>query len=151
MAISADVLLAVTAETQEDPEHGEKEATVRISNVDHAKFESCEFDIPSNDDVPVDASSHQWSNYFKAGMRGALAWLRQRRSKVEDLVPASMDVLVDGSIPQGAGLSSSSAFVCASALAVLRANGERSVNKKDLVELAISSERLVGVNSGGYE
>lgn len=60
-----------------------------------------------------------------------------------------MEILVDGNVPAGGGLSSSAAFVCASALATLRANGREHVNKRELVELAIVSERAVGVNSGG--
>ena len=62
-----------------------------------------------------------------------------------------MSVLVDGNVPAGGGLSSSAAFVCASAVAVLRANREESIIKKELVELAIVSERAVGVNSGGMD
>ena len=62
-----------------------------------------------------------------------------------------MSILVDGNVPAGGGLSSSAAFVCASALAVLRANGEEKIIKKELVELAIVSERAVGVNSGGMD
>ncbi|KAK5013793.1 galactokinase [Cryomyces antarcticus] len=62
-----------------------------------------------------------------------------------------MDILVDGTVPSGGGLSSSAAFVCASALAVMKANGDDKVDKKELVELAIVSERNVGVNSGGMD
>ncbi|KAL8863959.1 MAG: hypothetical protein Q9174_007503, partial [Haloplaca sp. 1 TL-2023] len=62
-----------------------------------------------------------------------------------------MKVMVDGNVPAGGGLSSSAAFVCASALAVLRANGRRKVKKRELAELAIVSERAVGVNSGGMD
>jgi galactokinase len=32
----------------------------------------------------------------------------------------------------------------------LKANGESKVDKKELCELAIVSERAVGVNAGGY-
>ena len=60
-----------------------------------------------------------------------------------------MDVLADGTVPSGGGLSSSAAFVCVSVLAVMRANGVEKVDKKELVEVAIVSERAVGVNSGG--
>ncbi|KAG4222334.1 hypothetical protein PC116_g29192 [Phytophthora cactorum] len=60
-----------------------------------------------------------------------------------------MQVLMDGTVPAGGGLSSSAAFVSASALAVMIANGERDVDKKALTEVAIVSERAVGVNSGG--
>lgn len=56
---------------------------------------------------------------------------------------------MDGTVPAGGGLSSSAAFVSASALAVMVANGETNINKKDLTEVAIVSERAVGVNSGG--
>ena len=96
----------------------------------------------------IDTSNHSWSNYFKAGCKGALELLRKKRSNFS-LV--SMFVLVDGDVPAGGGLSSSAAFVCASALAVLRAHGESSIIKKELVELAIVSERAVGVNSGGMD
>jgi galactokinase len=90
---------------------------------------------------------HEWSNYFKAGLRGALELLRKKRG--EDFKPKSMQILVDGTVPAGGGLSSSAAFVSASALAVLVANGEQVVDKTELTELAIVSERAVGVNSGG--
>jgi galactokinase len=60
-----------------------------------------------------------------------------------------MDIVVDGTVPSGGGLSSSAAFVCTSALSVMKANGEELVDKRELIELAIVSERAVGVNSGG--
>ena len=56
---------------------------------------------------------------------------------------------MDGTVPAGGGLSSSAAFTSTSALAVMIANGEETVDKTELTELAIVSERAVGVNSGG--
>lgn len=61
-----------------------------------------------------------------------------------------MDIVADGTVPSGGGLSSSGAFVCTSALSVMKANGEEIVDKRELTELAIVSERAVGVNSGGW-
>ena len=152
MAITADVLLAVAvvSMTNESARVEKNDGPlVKISNMNSTKFEDRQFFIPVEDDVKIVAETHEWSNYFKAGLRGALSWLRRNKYAEDDLVPASMDILVDGSVPEGSGLSSSAAFVCASAMAVLRANGEETVDRKHLVELAIVSERAVGVNSGG--
>ncbi len=54
-----------------------------------------------------------------------------------------------GTKHKAGGLSSSAAFVCASALAGMVSMGVQDVDKKELVNLAIVSERYVGVNSGG--
>ena len=144
MAVAADVLVAVSSLDR----NSKDESYFSISNVDSKKYHSKEFSIPQNGDVEIDSSTHEWTNYFKAGLHGAIGLLRQ---KTPNFSPRSMQVLVDGNVPAGGGLSSSAAFVCATALAVLRANGEEEVIKKELVELAIVSERSVGVNSGGMD
>ena len=140
MAITMDMLLAVSVSNFPIP-------TVRIANVD-SRFGPRTFELPTTGDLEIDSSTHEWSNYFKAGLRGAIELLR-KKELVMGNNPVGMDILVDGTVPSGAGLSSSAAFVCASALASLAANGEEKVDKKELVNLAIVSERYVGVNSGG--
>mgnify|MGYP002620637899 FL=1 len=143
MAITADTLLAVsTSLTPTKP----GTFKIKIANVQEARFPSHEFDIPF-DTVEIDATVHEWTNYFKSGLRGALELLRRKHGN--DFRPKSMKILMDGTVPAGGGLSSSAAFVSASALAVMVANGEQAINKKELTELAIVSERAVGVNSGG--
>lgn len=139
MAIASDVLIAVSKTT---------ESRVSTANLDEAKFTAGEFSVPADGQIDIDSSTLQWTNYFKAGFRGAIELLQKDNSAFS---PCGMDVLVDGSVPPGAGVSSSAAFVCASALAVLRANGRESILKRDLTELAIVSERAVGVNSGGMD
>ena len=62
---------------------------------------------------------------------------------------ASLQILVDGIVPTGSGLSSSSAFVCCSALATLHGNG-LVLNKGQLTRTAIKSETYAGVQIGGY-
>ena len=141
MAITADVLIAVSTKS-------DQEAKVSIANLNDQKFKSSSFPFAKNGDVDIDSSTLEWTNYFKAGFRGAVSLLRQKDTGFS---PVGIDVLVDGSVPAGAGVSSSAAFVCASALAVLRANGQEKVLKTDLTELAIVSERAVGVNSGGMD
>ncbi|KAF3767042.1 Galactokinase [Cryphonectria parasitica EP155] len=147
MAITADALLAVS--TKVDPSLV-KPGTykIQIANVQGARFPAHEFDIPF-DAVDIDATVHEWTNYFKSGLRGALELLRKKHGA--DYHPVSMQILMDGTVPAGGGLSSSAAFTSTSALAVMVANGEKSVDKTELTELAIVSERAVGVNSGGMD
>ena len=140
MAVTVDILLAVKV----TPAEGASKIT--IANVND-KFPKREFEVPTSGEVEIDASSLEWSNYFKAGLKGAVGLLRQKYGQYK---PVHMEILADGTVPAGGGLSSSAAFVCASALAVLKASGEEDIGKKELTELAIVSERSVGVNSGGY-
>ncbi|KAF2771273.1 Galactokinase [Teratosphaeria nubilosa] len=144
MAIEADVLLAVALHPRT-----RGPSTVRLINVHPHKFESREFAIPDTGDVHIDSSTHEWSNYFKSGLAGATDLLRKMEKQFRQSV--GMDIVADGTVPSGGGLSSSAAFVCASALAVMTANGVHEVDKKELVELAIVSERSVGVNAGGMD
>ena len=144
MAVTADVLIAVSLHEQESGP-----STIRLTNVQPQKFESREFNIPNTGDVHIDSSSLEWTNYFKSGLVGATELLRKKNKDFQQSI--GMDVLVDGTVPSGGGLSSSAAFVCASALAVMKANGVDKVDKKELVEVAIVSERAVGVNSGGMD
>lgn len=140
MAVNSDFLLAVRL----TPEN----STVKLANV-LPKFPAREFEISSDGDLEIDATQHEWSNYFKSGLRGALELLRKKGSKAVEK-PVGMEILADGNVPSGAGLSSSAAFTCTSALASLVANGETKVDKKELVNLAVVAERYVGVNSGGF-
>lgn len=144
MAIEADVLLAVSVHTEDD-----SSSTIRLTNKHSQKFKSQSFTIPDSGDVDIDSSKQDWTNYFKAGLRGATELLRKKNPNFKRSV--GMSVLADGTVPAGGGLSSSAAFVCSTALAVLRANGIKQVEKQELVELAIVSERSAGVNSGGMD
>ena len=143
MAIAADVLVAVSTQP-----HSLDRKKVSVANVNSQKYTQSEFDVPRKGNIDIDSSTLQWANYFKAGFYGAVELLQKKDA---NFTPCGMQVLVDGNVPAGGGLSSSAAFVCASALAVLRANGQDRVIKKELVELAIISERAVGVNSGGMD
>lgn len=139
-AVSVDVIMAVKIVPA-----GGAGTTVKIANVAPEQFPTREFAVPHDSDIEIDPKKHEWVNYFKAGLLGALKFLRKSNSS---LVPASMEILVDGNVPPGGGISSSAAFVCASALAVMKANNHN-VSKQDLLDLAVVSERAVGVYSGG--
>ena len=141
--IAADVILAVYASPPTTDN-----IRIDLANVNPSKFSFQTFEVGSDRSVPIDASTHEWTNYFKAGLRGALALLSKTQPQVK---AKNLSVLVDGTVPAGGGLSSSAAFVCASALAVLYTFESPAITKRSLVELAVVSERAVGVNSGGMD
>lgn len=147
MAITSDAIFAVSC-PDDSASASSTTFKIRISNVENEKFPAHEFDIPY-DNVDIDSKVHEWTNYFKCGLKGALQLLKKTNG--EGFRPKSMNVLMDGSIPAGGGLSSSAAFVSGSALAVMVANGVKDVSKMDLTEIAIVAEREVGVNSGGMD
>ena len=141
-AVTNDVIIAVqVVKDSEKP-------SFTISNVNPSKYPTEEYSVPSSGQVTIDKNDHKWSNYFLAGVSGALQHLR--RELGEDFLPKGMEVLIDGNVPAGGGLSSSAAFVCASALAVMAANDHK-VTKQDLLDECIVSERSVGVFSGGMD
>jgi galactokinase len=142
-AVTRDVLIAVRAF-----DSNSSGAYVKVASVKPEKYQSSEVLIPQAGNVEIDKSAHDWSNYFRAGLKGALQFLRKEFG--ESFLPRSMEIIVDGNVPAGGGLSSSAAFVCASALAVMKAN-DHDVSKQDLLDLAIVSEREVGVYSGGMD
>jgi N-acetylgalactosamine kinase len=84
-----------------------------------------------------------WGNYAKAAAQGMM---RTYGSELRH----GADLLVDGNIPSGAGLSSSSALVVASALALLAAN-DVAESYEALAELLPTAERYVGTMSGGMD
>ncbi|KAH6616495.1 galactokinase [Boeremia exigua] len=141
MAITADFIMAVAVRPSDE------KPRVRIANLNSEKFPTREFEIPEGE-VTIDATEHEWTNYFKSGLKGVSELLQKKRGKFQSV---GMDIVCDGTVPSGGGLSSSASVVCTSALAVLAANGEDKVDKKELCELAIVSERAVGVNSGGMD
>ncbi|KAG5953691.1 hypothetical protein E4U53_003678 [Claviceps sorghi] len=146
MAITADAVIAVAATPTAE---GASSFKVTISNVEDSKFPAKEINVPLDSELEIDATKFEWTNYFKSGLRGALELLRKKHGSA--LRPCSMEIMVHGTVPVGGGLSSSAAIVSTSALAVMCANGEKVVDKKELTELAIVSERAVGVNSGGMD
>ncbi|KAK9722909.1 galactokinase [Basidiobolus ranarum] len=136
MAVDRDCLIAVSTTSSDTKVH--------VANVDGKKYPAREFDYDTECIVHIDASIHEWTNYFKSGYKGMLEKLQLKES------PAGMNCLMDGSVPSGGGMSSSAAFVCTAAMATMKAN-KRNLEKSEIVQIAIESERYVGVNSGGMD
>ncbi|KAK9384521.1 ribosomal protein S5 domain 2-type protein [Lipomyces mesembrius] len=144
MAITQDVLIAVHV--------GATDGQLVLNNTD-PNFPARTFNIANLKETEIDATVHEWSNYFLAGVKGAFSLLPSAE------IP-NMHCLIDGRIPTGSGLSSSSAFVCASLLAIVTAvkamapsstSFASAITKSDLVQSSVVSERHVGVNSGGMD
>ncbi|KAF9973615.1 galactokinase [Actinomortierella ambigua] len=143
MAIEDDCLIAVAVQ--------DSDSTVKLANLDAGRYSPLEF-VPksaSEGVVEINTEYHVWSNYFKAGYRGFL-----EEYPLEQ--PKGMLCLMSGTVPPGAGLSSSSAFVCCAAIATAHAQStlvpeEKQPTAQELAILAIRSERYVGTMGGGMD
>ena len=111
-----------------------------------ARFAPFEFRL----DRPIEAADQgDWSNYVRAAARGLLKYGVRLERGVEGAVT--------GDVPIASGLSSSSALVVASALALLKANavkvgdGARALSRLKLATLTARAERFVGLEGGGMD
>ncbi len=91
----------------------------------------------------LEASRGDWSNYAKAAV------LRLQHACPDHRL-AGMDCVVDGNIPMGAGLSSSSAVVVAVAEAAVALNG-LDVTTQQFVDLCGEGEWFVGSRGGSAD
>jgi len=130
MAIDRSVLIAVAPRA---------DRLVRLLNTD-ARYKPRQYALA--DSIPPSPSG-DWSNYAKAAAQGL-------RRAYPMQIQHGADLVVDGNIPAGAGLSSSSALVVASALALLGVN-DVDVPYDVLAELLPKAERYVGTLSGGMD
>ncbi|KAL9940844.1 hypothetical protein V8E36_000332 [Tilletia maclaganii] len=98
-----------------------------------------------------DEGSQRWGNYFAVAWKGLHSHLPPSVLSASTR-PRSISILVDGTIPPESSLSSSAAMTVCSSLVILEAFGARAlVDRTEMAEVAIESERLVGVNSGGMD
>lgn len=109
-----------------------------------AEYAPAEFDTAG---APSPSPAGSWDNYVKAGLIGA-------RQYAPGLPPAGLNLLVDATLPAGAGLSSSTALVVAAALAFLDAAGRAPASLRDRLRLASAlaeAEHFVGTRGGGMD
>ena len=130
MAIDRSVMIALAPR---------QDRTIRLFNTS-PQFTPCTYEL--SDAIPPYADGN-WGNYSKAAAQGLARHCGARLQRGADL-------LIDGNIPAGAGLSSSSALVVANALAVLAAN-DIDLPYESLAELLPLAERYVGTLSGGMD
>ncbi|CCK73391.1 uncharacterized protein NDAI_0G01860 [Naumovozyma dairenensis CBS 421] len=148
LAIENDMLCAVKIlERKENP-------SITLTNSD-SRFAQRKFDLPLDGSyVTIDPSISDWSNYFKCGLHVAQQFLKGLHPQLYLNNPLiGLQVFCQSDIPVGSGLSSSSAFICAVALAVIRANlgTTYAVSKKDLTRITCIAEHYLGVSNGGMD
>ena len=110
---------------------------IRITTRD-PRFTPAVFNV--SDSIPP-APAGDWSNYARAAAQA----LAQRFADLR-----GVDAAVESDLPIAAGLSSSSALLVATALAILHAN-EVSIPSVELMELLARGERYVGTAGGGMD
>jgi N-acetylgalactosamine kinase len=116
---------------------------VELNNMD-ARFGACS--VSADPTAAVDTSDGiQWQHYFQAGYKAAFA------SMPAGTEPKPMRVLVDGRVPPGGGVSSSSAMSVGSCLATLK-HHSHAVTRAALASAAQKAEaEAVGTMSGGMD
>ncbi|KAK9816763.1 hypothetical protein WJX72_004871 [[Myrmecia] bisecta] len=117
-----------------------------IGNLNKHKYPDVTLSVdPSK---PVDVANHSWANYFHAAYKGVFDYLRSKGLAAPQ--PVGLQVLVEGQVPTGSGLSSSSALTCTCALALLGVFGI-TAQQADVAEFTCTCERHVGTESGGMD
>ncbi|RDX87546.1 Galactokinase, partial [Mucuna pruriens] len=138
MAIRQDTLVALRKVPTQN--------ILRIANINAHKYATCTY--PAHPNQVLDLKNHKWGNYFICGYKGFYDYVKLKGVDVGQAV--GLDVLVDGTVLTGSGLSSSTAFVCSSTIAIMAAFG---VNfpKKEIAQLTCECERYIGTQSGGMD
>eukprot|EP00879_Flechtneria_rotunda_P021739 GHRR01022923.1.p1 GENE.GHRR01022923.1~~GHRR01022923.1.p1 ORF type:complete len:434 (+),score=135.31 GHRR01022923.1:308-1609(+) len=119
-----------------------------ISHLDPDKYPTVSFG--TDPAQAVDTANHTWANYFLSAYKGVFDHLRAKGSLAP--LPVGLQVMVQGTVPQGSGLSSSSAIVCSSSLAIAKAlSVAHTLTKGEVADFTCIAERHVGVTSGGMD
>ncbi len=132
MAIDRDVVFVLTAQS---------DRSVELVNEDQ-RFNRREFDV----EFPLRPFQQgDWGNYVKAAIHGVLeAGYGDKERSV------GFQAYVGSTIPESAGLSSSSSLVVASALAFLAVN-RIEFDRSALADMLAHAERYVGSEGGGMD
>ena len=138
MAIGLDTIVGIRV----NPEHG----SIKVSNTNPA-YSSKEFGSDPAQDV--DTQSLHWTNYVMCGYKGVFDFINENAPGTAP-TPVGLEIVVDGTVPTGSGLSSSSALCCAVAVAVMSAFG-LNFTKGELADLTCKCERYSGTQSGGMD
>ena len=165
MAVEKDILLAV----------GATSTKLNLTNLESNLYDDFLLDDVSKYEI---AFPPKWYDYFIAGFKGVIEQDQQQfnnngykstlpkttsctldGSNGQPLPPPTttstligLDVVCSGSLPPSSGLSSSSALVCAAAVATAYAqNSQQQIHKTLMATLCASAERFIGTQGGGMD
>jgi len=120
---------------------------VKVLNLDRAKFAESRILSLTSPALTSDAP-HDWIRYADCALQGVR---RQFSGVIDEKKLNGLVLVVHGTVPPAAGLSSSSALVVAAALAFCWAVGKGDIRKGTLAALCVECERLVGTAGGGMD
>ncbi|KAE9602554.1 hypothetical protein Lal_00049499 [Lupinus albus] len=138
MAIRQDTIIAIRK--------NETGNLLRIANVNDEKYAMCTY--PADPNQQLDLKNHKWGHYFICGYKGFYDYAKLKGVDVGQ--PVGLDVVVDGIVPTGSGLSSSAAFVCSSTIAIMAAF-DVNFPKKEIAQVTCDCEQHIGTQSGGMD
>ncbi|KAI5073264.1 hypothetical protein GOP47_0011277 [Adiantum capillus-veneris] len=141
MAIRQDTIVAIC---KREPSEGPGE--IRIANLHPDKYEPFSFTTDVQQDIDVERLV--WAHYFICGYIGVFEYFASKGINIGP--PYGLNVLIDGTVLPGSGLSSSAALVCSSAIAIFSVLGFN-FPKKEVAEFACACERHIGTQSGGMD
>ena len=128
MAIEQDILIGASISNTRE---------LRVSNTDSSYDD---FAIRVNS---VAVKEVKWYSYVLAGFLGIAERINSYCSGI--------NIMLDGRVPMSAGLSSSSALVCASALVSAILLKDTTLTREKIAELCAKAERHVGTQGGGMD
>jgi N-acetylgalactosamine kinase len=118
---------------------------IRIMNVNPV-YEEVSFYV--HDDIIPDEKGN-WGNYIKAGVKGILDQvIKSSHMSSESL--NGFEGIISSTVPQAAGLSSSSTLVVGAVLAFESVNNLK-LNKLEIAEICADAEHFVGTAGGGMD
>lgn len=121
-----------------------KQSTICAINMD-PKYSAREFELSS---AIHSYPAGDWGNYLKAACQAI--WLWCQKNAHQNLPLKGAQLCVAGDVPEGAGLSSSSATVVVMAVALARLNG-LDISPEQLAGICAEGEQYVGTRGGGMD
>lgn len=130
------------------------EGTIVVRNLNQGRYPGTHvlplLAVDDHTGESTEPTSMEWVDYVRCALRGVCAYVQSVGRFPPEQALDGLCLVVHGTVPPAAGLSSSSALVVASALAFLWASGI-SVAPVDLATLCIDCEQIIGTAGGGMD